>query len=98
MIYHITTKEEWKMCSDDSGYAPLRFTQEEFVHACLPHQLEGVLHRYFNGQKDLLLLSIDESKLDAEVKYESSGGSEFFPHIYGKITKKAIVKIEELKG
>lgn len=96
MIYHVTTPEAWSNDENSDVYSPEAFVHEGFIHACHLTQLEGVLHRYFNGFKNLLLLHIEESKLTCAVKEELSTGNEMFPHIYGKINKDAIVRIERL--
>lgn len=97
MIYHVTTATEWRCAEGDGLYAPEAFAHEGFIHACYSSQIEGVLQRYFTGLSDLLLLHIEESKLSSEVKEELSTGKEMFPHIYGKINKNAIVKIQRIK-
>ena len=96
MIYHVTTETEWNLCSGTEHYCPQTFLKEQFIHACNRDQLSGVLHRYFEGKKDLRLLHIDENMLASPVKYEQATGNDFFPHIYGVINKTAIVKNELL--
>ena len=97
MIYHVTTAAAWKRAANDNVYAPEAFAHEGFIHACYSSQIEGVLQRYFNGLSDLLLLHIEESQLTSAVKEELSTENGMFPHIYGKINKDAIVRIERLK-
>jgi uncharacterized protein (DUF952 family) len=58
--------------------------------------LSGVLQRYFVGQKNLLLLHIEEDKLTSTLKYEQATTDELFPHIYGFINKEAIIEIKTI--
>lgn len=97
MIYHVTTQKEWNDCLSNTGYAPVNFSREGFIHACRDQQLAGVMDRYFKGQSTLLLLHIQEEKLNVPLKYEPSTTDEIFPHIYGPINKEAIIKVEKLK-
>jgi uncharacterized protein (DUF952 family) len=97
MIYHVAREEEWNNNMGSENYAPAAYAHEGFIHACLDVQLEGVLLRYFKGEKNLLVLHIEEAKLLHLVKYEPSTGSELFPHVYGAINKNAILKIERLE-
>jgi uncharacterized protein (DUF952 family) len=97
MIHHITIMRDWQSQEDKPEFVPSDYFKEGFIHCCTPVQLAGVLTRYFNGNKDLLLLYLDESKLVAELKYEVSTGDEKFPHLYGAINRDAIVKVEKLK-
>ena len=97
MIFHVTTKADWLRYEEETYYASPAFGSERFIHACLSHQLDGVLKRYFQGQHDLLLLHIDEKKLNTAVFMEgATPGAEQFPHIYGVIDKQAIEKIEQI--
>jgi uncharacterized protein (DUF952 family) len=96
MIYHIATKAEWDRQIINSTYAPDAYVKDGFVHCSRHDQVMGVLMKYFTDKKNLVLLHIDETKLDAELKYEPGSNQELFPHIYGPITKEAIVKIENL--
>ena len=97
MILHVTSKEDWLRCEDETLYTPLAFANGGFIHACLPNQLSGVLERYFSGRRDLLLLHIDDKRLNASVVMETAmPGGEQFPHIYGPINREAIAKLEQI--
>ncbi|MFN8252684.1 MAG: DUF952 domain-containing protein [Ferruginibacter sp.] len=94
MIYHIAIPAEWEAAQIPGAYAPAAFSREGFIHACKAEQAAGVLERYFRGSKNLLLLHIDESKLEAPLLYECAASvNDMFPHIYGKINISAVVKI-----
>jgi uncharacterized protein (DUF952 family) len=70
MIYHITTQDHWNELIDRNTYAPPSFAKEKFIHCCEAHQLNGVLERYFKGAENLLVLHLNETKLDARLNYE----------------------------
>jgi uncharacterized protein (DUF952 family) len=91
VIYHITSEHLWRAQSNDACFVPPDFAREGFVHCCTADQVEGVLKRYFAGAPSLLMLHINESRLDYPVRYE--GTPEAFPHIYGKINMTAVEKI-----
>ncbi len=94
MIYHIATEKDWNHWLSRPEYAPEAFEREGFVHTSHRHQLGGVVERYYAGRTDLILLHIDEQKLACQLVEEPSTNGELFPHIYGKINKSAIVKVE----
>jgi uncharacterized protein (DUF952 family) len=96
MILHVCREEDWESSNASATYAPSNMVRDGFIHACTAGQLNGVLERYYSGVNNLLLLHIDETKLDAELRFEESTGRELFPHIYGVINKEAIVKIERV--
>lgn len=97
MIYHVTTNAAWQDAIQKGSYEHISLEKEGFIHNCSRAQLAGVLERYYNNQTDLLLLHIDESLLEAELKYELAPSvNEEFPHIFGPININAVVKTEKL--
>ena len=94
MIYHITTSGWWNKHSLLNEYASETLHQEGFIHCSTRDQVEGVLKRYYANQNDLLLLHIDPILLRAEVKFEVASIGQSFPHVYGKINRDAIVRVE----
>lgn len=80
MIYHITSKSAWEEALLKGYYKTASLANEGFIHNSTRAQVPGVLHRYYNGQEDLLLLHIDESLLHAPLKYELAPSvNECFP-------------------
>jgi len=98
MIYHISDKNEWVACDGQTNYFPQRYVKDGFVHCSDKDQVEDVANSMFKGRADLMLLTIDPTKLISKTVYENlSGGDEKFPHVYGAIDKQAIVEISEFK-
>lgn len=97
MIYHVTKKEAWAHALQKGFYEAASLEKEGFIHASAMPQITGVLERYFENEKDLLLLHIDETKLTSVLKYQLADSvDEIFPHIFGPINLDAVVKTEEL--
>ena len=95
IILHVATASDFER--PGAEYWPDGFLKEGFIHACSDEQLEGVLARYFAGVNDLYLLEVDSRLLQSPLKREASGSGEFFPHIYGKINRDAIVKVIRIR-
>jgi chorismate synthase len=96
-IYHVTTPEQWELARKEGFYLAPSLLSEGFIHLCKPHQLQGVLDRYFPNRTGLLLLTVDPSKLTVPFKYELAPSlKEWFPHIFGSISLDAIVNAEHL--
>ncbi len=93
MIYHITTESEWLHAKTIGAYKPSAFDREGFIHTSEAHQVLGVAHRYYQGQRDLVILCIDEHRVAAEIKREPATNNELFPHIYGLLNVDAVVSI-----
>jgi uncharacterized protein (DUF952 family) len=99
MIYHITTKSEWEKAQEIGKYEAESLKSEGFIHMSHEHQIEGVLQRYFQGKTDLVKISVDETKIIAEIKNELSPSlQETFPHVYGAINLDAVLDVQHLVG
>ena len=97
MIYHITTKQQWKIAQEKGFFDEPSLQNEGFIHNSTEAQVTGVLERYYKGKADLLLMHIDETKLEPELKYELAPSvNEFFPHVFGNINLDAVVKTTEI--
>ncbi len=92
MIYHIAEAKDWDAPGQHDYYVPERYAGEGFVHCSEVRQLEGVANRHFRNRRDLLLLEIDPTVLEAKTVYENlDGKGDKFPHIYGNIDKVAVL-------
>jgi uncharacterized protein (DUF952 family) len=94
LIYHITTAGEAQRAVESGEYTAAGFEREGFIHCSYSHQVPAVAGRLFQGQTNLVLLEIDPQLLDCRVVDENlEGGTEVFPHIYGRLKMSAVVQI-----
>jgi uncharacterized protein (DUF952 family) len=94
VILHITTEAAWANAKANAAYAADSLATEGFIHCSTPSQVVWVANNRFRGRTDLVLLHIDPSKIDAEIRYENlESGRELFPHVYGPIPVAAIVEV-----
>ena len=98
LIVHIAHSDEWDKATDSGSYLPSRFAQDGFIHCSRPEQAALPANSLFNRQDGLILLWIDESRLTAEVRYESTDpvDGEPFPHVYGPLNVDAVVGVTVL--
>jgi uncharacterized protein (DUF952 family) len=97
MILHVCLQEEWSRQGNQEFYHPQAYQSDGFIHLCLDRQLSGVLSRYFSGKDKLCILYVDESKLNAPLKYEDGTDGDSFPHLYGLLNKNAVVRVEFIR-
>ncbi len=91
MLYHITTQGSWEKAKTEGIYTADSLSSEGFIHCSTATQVQATANRFFHGCRDLMLLQIDQNKVDSEVIYENlEGGSELFPHVYGPLPLAAI--------
>ena len=94
-IFHIATAAEWRTALGTGTYTTSTvgrtLAEEGFIHASRRDQVQGVFDRYYRSLgEDLVLLTIDPSRLAAEVRVEPVG-DDTYPHVYGPINRSAVV-------
>lgn len=94
-IFHIVLPEVWENFKDKNFYEAESLQTEGFIHCSFPEQIEAVLQRYYAGKEKVLILEIETEKLTSGFVEEPSTNNEIYPHIYGKINREAIEKIND---
>ena len=70
MIYKVCQRAEWlgaKACGLYSGSGDDQ--RDGFVHFSTAAQLAGTLAKHFAGQRDLVLVGVDENRLGSNLKW-----------------------------
>lgn len=96
LIYHIVSADDWRSQESQPEYRASSLQTEGFIHLSKKEQVNGTLRRYYQDVPNLLLLHVDVDKLTHPLKYEASTNHELFPHLYGPLTKEAVVAVEQL--
>lgn len=93
MIYRIAEPSDWLAAQASGAFASADLSAEGFIHASERQQILRTAEKYYRNRADLLLLEIDEQKLNVRVVREDLAGSgQRFPHIYGPIPMAAVVR------
>lgn len=98
MIYHITTQKKWDRAKNQGVYSTPSLGKEGFIHCSKKNQITKVLRSIFKNRNDLILLSIDESKLGSTIRYDADSHGELFPHIYGPLNLQAVIQEKPIKN
>lgn len=94
MVYHITKKVEWQKAQKKSQYCGDTLESEGFIHCSKDDQIIRVARHLFTDKQSLVVLAIDETKLQSPLKYEDlEDYGEEFPHIYGPLNIGAVVNV-----
>ena len=93
MIYHITQQLAWEQAVLKGEYTCDSLFTEGFIHTSTQQQVKGVYERYYKQQSSLVVLCIDESKLNTAAIFEASTNGELYPHIYDAINLEAVVEL-----
>jgi uncharacterized protein (DUF952 family) len=84
LIVHICSSDEWQTAQKAGVYRRASLDVEGFIHCSRPDQVVEVANRYYGNCIDLLLLWIDPSSLEVELRWEASDEGTY-PHVYGPI-------------
>jgi uncharacterized protein (DUF952 family) len=97
MIFHITLRSQWEAAQPSGFYHADSLETEGFIHCSTAAQVARSANKFYQGQVNLLLLGIDPSLLQAELRYDTLETGEAFPHIYGAINLDAVTQVMALK-
>src|SRR5262245_41247258 len=92
---------EWEAAQSTGEYRAPLLEAQGCIHASTENQVLETAARFYKGGYGLVLLTIDLSRLRAEVRYEPpamhghSKGSDLFPHIYGAVNLDAVVVVSD---
>ena len=92
-IYHITSQFAWSAAQKKGIYSTGSLADDGFIHCSEKNQILRVANSFFVNQHGLVILIIDPSKLNPEVRWEagSDKADELFPHIYGLLNLEAVL-------
>jgi uncharacterized protein (DUF952 family) len=96
VIYHIAYAADWTQAQESGRYRMSTrgktLEQQGFIHASTATQVVTVADANYLGEAGLLVLVIDESRVESAIVYESVPDSDDpFPHIYGPLNVDAVV-------
>lgn len=92
-IYHIAARETWESAAQLGQYTADSLSTEGFIHCSTREQVLRTANALFTGQSGLVLLEVDTTKVEPEIRYEAAPNGEIFPHIYGPLDARAVVRV-----
>lgn len=92
LLHHLVSATEWADVGDE--YRPASLDEEGFIHFSTAQQIPGTSLRYYADVADLVVLTVDPDRVDAEVRWEDLHGTGVFPHLYGALPTSAVVRVE----
>jgi uncharacterized protein (DUF952 family) len=90
-VYKISTKSEWQEIKSKGQWIGSKKDLEDgYIHFSGDDQVAGTLKKFYQNQKNLILLKIDTLKLDHLVWEQASDGT-MFPHLYSPLNISNVV-------
>ncbi|MHC5611534.1 MAG: DUF952 domain-containing protein [Nostoc sp.] len=97
-ILHITKRQQWEQVQNLGTYRADSLDSEGFIHCSKSTQILKVAKRFFDNQKELVILFIDSEKVQVEIRYELAEIGELFPHIYGELNIDAVYQVIDFEA
>jgi uncharacterized protein (DUF952 family) len=89
MIFHITAETDWAKALQNGTYEPPSLAGEGFIHLSTRDQTLATASRYYSEASGLVLLAVDETTVNGEVRWEAppdpARAEERYPHLYGPL-------------
>ena len=96
-IYKICTAAEWAEAERAGVYRGSAADRKDgFIHFSTAEQAAETAAKWFAGQRDLALVAVDTNALGDKLKWEPSRGGALFPHLYGELDTKAVLRADPL--
>jgi uncharacterized protein (DUF952 family) len=96
-IYKICTTTEWNEAEHAGVYRGSAVDLKDgFIHFSTSEQAAETAAKWFAGQRDLVLVAVDADVLGDKLKWEPSRGGALFPHLYGELEIKAVLRVDPL--
>ncbi len=90
-------KKEWDDFKKDKRFYGNTFDLESgFIHLSTKSQIKDTINRYFQDQKNIVILQICEKKIKENIKWEISRNNQLFPHLYGFLELFDVKKVDNI--
>ena len=94
MILHCLKKETYEEIQNDKYYGKRNIELEGFIHCSPVEYMWRVAPNFKEVPHELVLLCIDESRLESEVRWEDGDHcGRNYPHIYGLLNLDAVIQV-----
>jgi uncharacterized protein (DUF952 family) len=85
-IYKILSRSDWEAARASGRYGGSAVDRADgFIHFSTAGQAAETARRHFQGQDDLVVLTVNGAALGEALKWEPSRGGALFPHLYGDL-------------
>jgi len=95
-LFHAAMPEDWAAAFESGEYTTstrgMTLDEVGFIHLSTRDQVEATANRFYADVDQLVLLTVDQSKVPSEIRWEppTPGSDELFPHIYGPLPVPAV--------
>jgi uncharacterized protein (DUF952 family) len=96
-VYKILSRAEWTAAEADGAFAGSALDLKDgYIHLSTAAQAGETARLHFQGQADLVLLTLDAESFGGAIKWEPSRGGRLFPHLYGVLNTTEVIAVRDL--
>jgi uncharacterized protein (DUF952 family) len=95
-VYHLVAPEAWER-DPSQAYCADSLATEGFIHCSYARQVAPAANRFYASAPELLVLTIDTTRLASPLREEPAATGELFPHIHGPLNRDAVRAAVPLK-
>ena len=97
LIYKICPAALWRQAEAEGVFrgSPVDL-QDGYIHFSTAEQAKETAAKHFAGQRDLVLVAVDDDTLGAILQWEPSRGGALFPHLYAPLDPKDAISVVPL--
>lgn len=97
LIYKICPRALWREAESEGVFRGAGIDLADgYIHFSTAEQVRETAARHFAGQDDLVLVSVEASRLGAALRYKVSRGGALFPHLYAPLPLDAVSRVAPL--
>jgi uncharacterized protein (DUF952 family) len=87
-------KMTWEERKNKEFWGQRNINADGFIHCSTIEYFWRVAENFISAKDEMVLLCIDEDKLQSEVKYEDGDNcGRLYPHVYGLINNDAVIQV-----
>jgi uncharacterized protein (DUF952 family) len=92
-IYKILTADQLAAVKSGGQMLASVDIADGYVHFSTSKQVQETLAKWFKGQTGLVLASVNGDDFGPDLKWETSRGGDFFPHVYAEVRQHHIASL-----
>ena len=87
-------KSTWEDIKEKEYQGARNLEADGFIHCSAPELFWRVAPNFKDIDEELILVCIDEKKLESEVKFEDEDDcGRYYPHVYGLINNSSVIQV-----
>ena len=94
LLVHLCSRPAWQSAQSQGSYQANSLKNVGFIHLSRPEQILKVANAFYQGLPDPILLWVDPTLLQSELRWEQVD-FDIFPHLYGALNLDAVISVSD---